>query len=100
MPFERILQSVRRWLQHIAGHGEPYYLVVKRGQPDDPTNTPLYLEAEMDIMGKFIMAYRWTKNPSRATVFLHEQKIRVCNLPEDGFWYPVIEIPLHGTPTL
>lgn len=92
--FDRVLRSVRRWLQAFHGNGQPYYLVIKRG-----TSVAMYLECEMDHMGKYIQAYRWTRNSARATVFLHDQKIRVCNLPEDAQWFPVIEIPLYGKVT-
>ena len=94
MPFDRMLQSVRRWLQHITGHDAPMYLIVKR----NGDLTPLYLEVELDVLGD-ILAHRWTRNPARATVFKEPQKQRIGDaIPADGFWYPIVELPLHGDP--
>jgi hypothetical protein len=93
MPFERILKSVRRWLQHVAGHGKPYYLITKFAD-----GNPLYLEAEMDVSGDYMMAERWVRNPARATVFDERMKtsiIRFNKLPEGGYWLPFVELPLY-----
>lgn len=97
--FSTVLLSVRRWMQHLGGLDKPMYMIVKR----NGLNHPLYLECEMSPDGNIILAYRWTKNPARATVFKDDQKTRIeinNKMPDKAFWYAIIDVPLYGKPDL
>jgi hypothetical protein len=90
MPFERILQSVRRWLQHLHHDSKPVYLVIHRSLPH-------YLQCDLAPDGT-IIAHRWTRNPSRATLFSERDKAAVLmcgELPENGRWMLIVELPLY-----
>jgi hypothetical protein len=90
--FERFFGSVRRWLQHLHGFDQPVYMIVKRNGDD----VAYYLECELDVTGEAIVVHRWTRNPSRANIFGVKQKDMIKHgMPADGFWLPIIEMPLY-----
>jgi len=100
MPFNKILLSVRRWLQHLTGYDQPMYMIVKGETLNDIAHMPMYLECELDMLGTTMVAHRWTRNPARATIFKDIEKRRLDDhpLPDNGFWYPIVELPLYGRP--